>query len=135
MIMTRMINIKKILRLGLFSSLFLFIIGYSIFQTKAISHGVSLDIENIKDGQIFKGEVLTLVGQALHAVHLSINDREIVVDEKNSFSEELVLSPGYNIITIEAEDKFGKTTEKSYRVLYEALPGSDEDVASLPSNP
>ena len=131
MSMTRTINIKKFLGFGLFAGLFLFIISYSIFQTKAISRGVTLNIANIKDGEVSSSGILTLTGTALHATYLSVNNKEIVVDEKNGFSEELVLSDGYNIITIEAKDKFGKATEKSFRVLYQAN-DKESDVASLP---
>lgn len=113
--------------------LFVFIIGYSLFQTKAIARGVDLSIDNIYDGQVFRGEMLALSGTAVHATHLSVNDKEIVVDENNAFSEELVLSAGYNIITVEASDKFNKQTVKTYRVLYEVPhENTGEDVATLP---
>ena len=117
----------------MFSGLFLFIIIYSVFQTSAISKGVALNINNIKDGQIFDGEIVTLVGTAMHAVHLSVNGKEIAIDEENAFSEELVLSDGYNIITLEAEDKFGKVTKESFRVLYESPASPVEEVAKLPN--
>jgi hypothetical protein len=118
MIMTRTTNIKNFLKIGLLLGLFTFIIGYSIFQTKAITKGVNLTLSGIKDGQSFDSNVLTLVGQALHAKHISINDREILVDQENNFTEEIVLSPGYNIITIEAEDKFDKKVKNTYHVYY-----------------
>ncbi len=130
MSMTRTINIKKFLSFGLFAGLFLFIIGYSIFQTKAISRGVTLNIPDLKDGEVSDSEILTLAGTAIHATHLSVNNKEIVIDEKNNFLEELVLSDGYNIITVEAKDKFGKITKKSFRVLYEAN-DKNTDVVSL----
>lgn len=133
--MTRTINIKKFLGIGLFVGLFVFIIGYSLFQTKAIAKGVDLSIDNITDGQVFRSDAISLSGTAIHATHLSVNDKEIVVDENNAFSEELVLSAGYNIITIEASDKFNKQTVKTYRVLYDAPePTTGEDVATLPDN-
>ncbi len=131
--MTRTISIKKILGPLLFIGLFVFIVSYALFQTKAISKGVSLNILNIKDGDIFYGEILKLSGSAQHATHLAINDREIAIDDENGFSEELVLSEGYNIITVEAKDKFDKETMKVYRVLYEA-PAPTMDVATLPAN-
>lgn len=126
--MTRTISIKKFLRTGLLGGLFVFIIGYSLFRTNALATGVSLSVESIRDGDIFHDGILTLTGTAVHATYLSINDKEIVIDEQNGFSEELVLSPGYNIITVEASDKFDQGTMRTYRVLYE----ESQNVAALP---
>lgn len=116
--MTRTTNIKKFLGLGVLIGLFVFIFGYSVFQTRSLAKGVDLVVKGITDGAIFDGNILNLTGQATHAKHIRVNDREILVDKDNNFSDELVLSPGYNIITIEAEDKFDKKTGKTYRVFY-----------------
>ncbi len=116
--MTRTINIKKFLGFGVLIGLFVFIVAYSIFQTRSLAKGVDLLVSGITDGEIFNGSILTLSGQATHAKHIKINGREILVDQNDNFSEELVLSPGYNIITVEAEDKFDKKTGETYRVFY-----------------
>lgn len=117
--MTRTISIKNYLRIGLFTGLFAFIIIYSIFQTKAIAKGADVTINGIENGQIFKDSFVELQGVAVHANHLSINGKELVIDEKNNFTDELVLSPGYNIITVEAKDRFDKKTKKVYEVFYD----------------
>lgn len=98
--------------------LFVFIVAYSIFQTRSLAKGVDLSVHGINDGAVFDGNLLTLSGQATHAKHIMINDREILVDKNENFSEELILSPGLNIITIKAEDKFDKKTDVAYRVFY-----------------
>jgi hypothetical protein len=116
--MTRTINIKKFIGLGLLGGLFAFIGIYAIFQTKALAKGVDLVIAGITDGEVVGDETIELSGQAIHANFISINGREIVVDKEDKFSEELILSPGLNIITIEAEDKFDKRTSNAYRIFY-----------------
>lgn len=117
--MTRTISIKKYLRIGIFGGLFLFIILYTVFQTKAISRGVDLVIEGLTDGSSLNEDIVSVSGKATHATHLLINGKETVIDENDNFALELALSPGYNIITIEAEDRFEKKTKEVYRVLYE----------------
>ncbi len=117
--MTRTISIKKYLRIGIFGGLFLFIILYTFFQTKAISRGVDLHIEGLVDGAALAEDIVSISGKATHATHLLINGKETVIDENDNFALELALSPGYNIITIEAEDRFEKKTKEVYRVLYE----------------
>ncbi len=116
--MTRTINIKNYLRIGLLGGLFVFIIGYTIFQTKAISKGVDLEISGLKNGETLMHEQVSLSGKALHANHLLVNGREIVIDKENNFLDELVLSPGYNIITVEARDRFDKKTKETFEVFY-----------------
>lgn len=117
--MTRTTSIKKFLKLGLLIGLFSFITIYSIFQTKALAKGVGLTLSGIDDGEMFEAGVLTISGKAVHAKHVSINDKELPVDEEEQFFEELVLSPGYNIITVKAEDKFSKITKNTYHVYYD----------------
>ena len=114
--MTRTISIKKYLPIGLLTGLFVFIIFYTFFRTKAVSRGVTLEIQGLEDGQTVGDEIVRLSGNAKHASHLLINGREILIDKENNFAEELVLSHGYNIITIEAEDRFAKVTSEVYKV-------------------
>ncbi len=116
--MTRTISIKRFLGIGLLAGLFAFIAFYTLWETKALSKGVDLQLEGITDGAILSNDVISLKGSALHASHIAIDGREIEVDKDDKFTEELVLSPGYNIISIEAKDKFGKKTQNAYRVFY-----------------
>lgn len=125
--MTKTINIKSYLRVGLITGLFAFIIFYTILKTHALTHGVELSISGIQNGEVSTKNLLKITGKAIHAKHIHINGREILVNEKNEFSEDLVLSPGYNVISINAEDKFNKKTEKLYQVLYS--PPEDSNVA------
>jgi hypothetical protein len=122
MIMTRTINIKTYLKFGLLGLLFVFIGVYSMFQIKALAKGVDLDISGITDGEVFTQNNLVLKGLALHASLITVNGKEVSVDQDSNFSEELVLSPGYNIIAIEAKDKFNKSTQEVYRVSYNEQP-------------
>lgn len=120
--MTRTISIKTYLKFGLLGLLFVFIGLYSLFQVKALAKGVDLEVKGIEDGAVLDHNTVQLKGLALHANHITINDKEVHVDKESNFSEELVLSPGYNIIAIEAQDKFNKKTEKIYRVFYKIAP-------------
>ena len=116
--MTRTINIKTYLRFGLLGLLFAFIGVYSIFQVNALAKGVNLEVKGIEDGETLQTGVVELAGLAEHASVLTVNGKEVSIDKESNFKSELVLSPGYNIISIEAEDKFKKKTEIVYRVFY-----------------
>jgi hypothetical protein len=67
--------------------------------------------------------IVEIKGNAKNANHISLNGREIFIDKDGSFSEPLALLPGLSIVTINAEDKFGKTKEKKFEVIYEENTG------------
>jgi hypothetical protein len=116
--MTKTISIKKYVGVGLLAGLFVFIGLYTVWETKSLSKGVNLQLSGITDGASVSSDVVSLQGSAFHASHITIDGREIEVDKDDNFTEELVLSPGYNIITVEARDKFNKKTQNTYRVFY-----------------
>jgi hypothetical protein len=47
-----------------------------------------------------------------------LNDRQIFVDKDGTFNEELLLSPGYNVWTIQAKDKFGRIVTKKIELVF-----------------
>lgn len=126
--MTRTTSIKTYIRLGLIIGFFAFMIALAFFQTKALSEGVTLKISGLQNGEMTDQGIVSLSGSAKHAKHLIINGREVVVNQENNFTEELVLSPGYNIVTVEAEDRYAKKTEATYKVFFDDKEG---DVALL----
>ncbi len=117
--MTKTISIKKVINYGALILLFSFILIYTFFRTRAINHGVDIKISGIKNGEIIQENTILLSGKAKHAKRLLINDKEVLVDKESSFKEELILSPGYNLITISAEDKFNKKEKIVYHVFFE----------------
>lgn len=62
--------------------------------------------------------VVRVNGVALNAIYLSLNGREIFIDKNGSFTEPVSLPPGLSVITLDAQDKFGKRAEKKFEVLY-----------------
>ena len=107
-------NIKVIA----FSILLVGIFGYSYYQTKNIILGPVITVISPQNGSTLAESVITIKGNTKNISHITLNDRQIFVDEGGSFDEKLLLSPGYNIITIRAEDKFGRTTENVLELVY-----------------
>ncbi len=68
--------------------------------------------------------IIQVKGNAKNAVYLSLNGREIFIDKDGSFSEPLALLPGLSVVTINAQDKFGKSKEKKFEVMYEQSTGA-----------
>lgn len=111
---------KRILKTVLVVVFFLFIIIYGFFRSTDLIFGVKIKNVNIADGQKFDQSVIEVTGMAKNAIYLTLNGREISVDKAGNFKENIALSPGYNIITLEAKDKFGHTDKEDYKLIYEA---------------
>ncbi len=111
-------NIKKILSIVSISTFFLLIILYAFFRSKDLLFGVQIKNVNIMDGAKMTENTINLTGIARNAVNLTLNGREISVDQQGNFNETIALLSGYNVIDIKAKDKFGNGDEKIYKLIY-----------------
>ena len=109
---------KKTLKIGLVSILFLFIVVFVFFNSRDLIFGVKIKNVNLQDNLKVSESVFEITGTAKNAVKLSLNGREISIDQKGNFDETIALLSGYNLVNIKAQDKFGKIDEKNYKVMY-----------------
>lgn len=121
-------NLKKVIKTTFIFGFFSFIVLYAILNTRLISQGIDLSINGIENGKIYEEGTLEIMGNAKRAKHILVNGREININQEGVFNDVLVLLPGYNIITISAEDKFGKITKKTFDIIRK------EEVISLESS-
>ena len=112
-------NAKKIVQIAGLFVFFILIIVYAFFRSHDLIFGVKIKNVNITDGAKVANSVLNITGNAKNAIKLTLNGREISIDEKGGFSETIALLSGYNIINIKAEDKFGYINEKNYKLIFE----------------
>jgi hypothetical protein len=116
-------NVKKIVKGGGMIIFFLLIIGYAFFNSRALVFGVKIinvkiDGAPIQSGATITESVVEITGNARNAVDLTLDGREISVDQAGNFDETIALLSGYNIISIRAQDKFGHTDEKNYQLIH-----------------
>jgi hypothetical protein len=112
---------KKILKILGFSIFFILIIVYAIWGSKDLIWGVKIKNVNLVDGAKVTENIIRLTGNAKNAINLTLNGREISVDQSGNFNETIALLAGYNIINIKAKDKFGYVDEKNYKLIYKKL--------------
>ena len=110
-------NAKKILQIAGLSIFFILIIFYAFFVSRDLIFGVKIRNVNITDGSSVTENVLKITGSARNAIKLIMDGREISVDQSGNFNETIALLPGYNIINIKAQDKFGYVDEKNFRLI------------------
>ena len=109
---------KKILKIAGFSIFSLLIATYAIFGSYDLIFGVKIENVNLVDGAKVTDNITEVKGNAENAILLTLNGREISIDENGNFKETIALLLGYNIINIKAQDKFGYIDEKNYKLIY-----------------
>lgn len=107
-------NIKKII--GLVAIFFLIV--YGLFNARKLIGGPKIEIMTPRDGYEVTVNTVSIKGIAKNAIFVSINDRPISIDTSGVFEENLLLSPGYNIIRIFANDRFRQNTDKEIQIYY-----------------
>jgi len=110
-------NAVSIIRIALISLLGLVILVYSGFQAEKLIRGPIIDVYSPKNGSTYNNALIEIDGKARNIAHLNLNGRKIFTDENGYFKEKLLLSPGYNIIKLDAEDKFKKRKEKTLELV------------------
>jgi hypothetical protein len=112
------LGIKRLLKIIGFTIFSISIIGYAIFSSKNLIFGVKIKNVNIKDGEQVSEKLLKISGNAKNAVDLTLNGQKIWIDPQGDFKESIVLLPGFNIINLEAKDKFGNSDKKNYQLVH-----------------
>ena len=107
-------NIKNIV----FAILLVAILGYTYFQMQNIVTGPVITITEPKNGAVLTSSHIEVIGTTKNISNINLNDRQIFIDESGAFKEKLLLSPGYNIITLRAKDKFGRETKNVLELVY-----------------
>ena len=91
---------------------------YAYHQSKNYLRGPAIYVEEPKEGETFSTSLITIEGRAERISAITLNDRPIFVDENGGFREKLLLLPGYNIIKINAKDRFDRETKRVIEVVY-----------------
>lgn len=91
---------------------------YTYFQAKDFLNGPVVEVFFPTDGLLVNESFIEIEGSAQNISHLTLNGRQIFTDNTGEFKEQLLLAHGYNIITIEAKDRFDRTTQETLELVY-----------------
>lgn len=92
---------------------FVIVIGYSGFALAGFVRGPRINIISPLHGSATTTALVVIVGNAIHTNILSINGATTSPNLAGNFSESLLLAPGYNIMKIAAQDRYGRTVEET----------------------
>jgi hypothetical protein len=92
---------------------------YILFQARFLIAGPEISLlESLPNPQVSR--VVYLEGTARNIVRMTLNGRQIYTDSGGYFKEEVILENGYTIVTLQAEDRYGrKHTQTREFVFYQ----------------
>ena len=93
--------------------------GYVYYRTQDYLNGPQIIVSSPQNGQTTQQPLSTIEGQTKNISTIMLNDRKIFIDKNGIFTEEILLHRGYNIITLEAADKFNKSVTKKIEIVYQ----------------
>lgn len=111
---------KKINFLLKFGAILILVAGfasYGLYKAEVFREGPEITVNKPQDGQTLKNSLVEISGSARNISSISLDGRPIFIDEKGFFKENLLLAKGYNIIEVQAVDKFGKKVKKTIKVV------------------
>lgn len=91
---------------------------YAYLQSREYLRGPIIAIGEPINGSLSTTSLVTLKGSAHTVSFLTLNGRQIFTDEQGRFKESLLLQDGYNILLLEAKDRFGHIVEKRLELVY-----------------
>lgn len=99
-----------------FISLAIIIVIYFSSRTFNFISGPRIKIFYPLPGQIIKEDTCTIKGNIQNAKTIKINGKEVNIDQKGNFNEEIIVKSPYTLIVINAIDKYGKQKEKILQI-------------------
>ena len=84
-------------------------VAYVFFQARFLIAGPQISVAESASSPLSERQVV-LEGEAHNIVRITLNGRQIYTDKDGNFKEALVLENGYTIATLQAEDRYGRTT-------------------------
>ncbi|MFH0863491.1 MAG: helix-turn-helix domain-containing protein [Candidatus Gottesmanbacteria bacterium] len=105
--------------LAIFTIFLIFVFfSWLFWQYQSFVWAPKIIIEQPKENEVFKGDIIRIVGQTDPWAVLTINNQSVkLIDGK--FDQEITVKPGINTINISATNKFGKKQETTRTVRVE----------------
>ena len=110
-------NVLYYIRRGSIILLIVVIVIYSFFQIRTVLFGPHITVFSPINGTTYTKAMIDVRGQIDNANYVSMDGAPLYTDKNGAFNQQLLLLPGYTIIRLDAENKFGKKTEVLLQVI------------------
>lgn len=108
---------RKVFIIGLIAASIMLALGLVIFQARFLLIGPQISITEEPTGPQNE-RYTTLRGTAENISRLWLNGRPIYTDMQGNFKEALILENGYTIVTLRAEDRYGREAKIVRTLVY-----------------
>lgn len=107
------------IRMGFVALLLLGVFTYLGVEVQQMMRAPELIVTSPGSDIVMATSVVTVAGQTETDARVFVNGEEVIGDQAGSFSEDVTLQPGVNVIEIKAQKKRGKPTVHYQRVRVE----------------
>lgn len=84
------------------------LVVYTGVKARPFLRGPVVTIAAPLPGFVFERGAIAVIGTAESVAYLTLNGRQIFVDERGIFRETLLLHPGYTVVAVVGRDRFGR---------------------------
>lgn len=116
--MTDRRKVKQLMKIWIALAGIAVILSYAAFRAKDLAEGPVIAVSSPRNGETVHDSLVSIRGTARNISFLSLNGNRIFTDESGAYNEKILLSPGYNSVTIEAEDRFGRTARQTLQLTF-----------------
>ncbi|XKT75375.1 MAG: hypothetical protein ACJKSS_01135 [Patescibacteria group bacterium UBA2103] len=114
---------------GLFSIFIVFVLIFGFTRAKGILYGPQITLYEDRIYSSIDEGFITLEGTVERNAYFSINGMVVAPEQNGNFSERLYVTPGHTIMTIQARDRFERSTEEIISI-YVPEYASEEETSS-----
>lgn len=115
--MTETVPFHTIVKFTLITMVVLSILAYVIFQARHLIVGPQIVLSDDL-GLLQNKRKVFLSGSAYNISRLWLNDRQIYTSAQGNFKEAIILENGYTIVTLKAEDRYGRLAIVTHPFVY-----------------
>lgn len=115
--MTDRRRVKMLVKIWVSLGVIILVLGYGGWKAKSLAEGPRLEITSPTDGQSFREALVSIRGTASNISFLTLNGDKIFTDESGAYSENILLASGYNRVTVEAVDRFGRKVTRTLQLI------------------
>lgn len=95
----------------------IFLVVFIASKLYPIIHGPRISISTLTNGAILTDPMVRISGVASFTRELIVNGESFALSPSGAFDEKLLLNPGYNLITVQGIDRYGKSNNQTYAVI------------------
>jgi hypothetical protein len=110
-------RVKIIFKVVIIALFVLSFSAYGLYKSKGLISGPQITIDSPTNGSTVANSNTEIIGKVKNVAAVFLNGNQIFTNEKGEFKEGLLLASGYNIIVINAKDKFGRETKETREVV------------------